>query len=141
MTLKHAKRCYYFAGGDRVENDTPDDEEWEAIRQEMTKLLTATKPKQANAIIGWWSCWDRRYTSHSFAKHVREEYARITGKEPEKAAEAQETLKPCPLCGGEAEHTPRRGIQCQKCLLWMGDNMNDYLEKNGGYVKIWNSRK
>ena len=139
MTLEHAKRCYLYAGGDRVKNDTPDDEEWEAIRQEMTKLLTATKPRQANAIIGWWSCWDRRFTSHGFAKRVREEYARITGNEPQKAAEAPEALKPCPLCGDKADDLGH-GISCKKCGLWLGNNISDFHSKNGGYRKIWNSR-
>ena len=48
-----------------------------------------------------------------------------------------ETLKSCPLCGGEA-YDKGYGISCVKCGLWLG-NGTQAIE-HGGYKKLWNHR-
>ncbi len=78
MTRKQALRIYKSALPNAVrENDS--DPWWEAVVDEIEKILSARSDRAAGEVIRWWNCWpsngDR--TATATARRIRETAKRM----------------------------------------------------------------
>ena len=73
ITLEIAKKLYIKAGGETSHSAN----EWWYIHNEMEAVIAAPSDRAAANVIGWWDCWDDKYTAIKFARRVRKYHAMI----------------------------------------------------------------
>ena len=71
MTLDQAKRIYEAAAGTDAHYSNA---EWRDVHAEVEQIVAAKSDRAAGRVIGWWVCWDRKYTATAFARKVRAEW-------------------------------------------------------------------